>query len=65
MDALVVSHEAHMRAHVVYNGQEAEEGRPRFLEYYVTKINEVEDPRRHQGYVPAPITRSNCNPKSA
>jgi len=45
MDALVVSHEAHMHdTHVVYNGQEAEEGRPRFLEYYVTKINEVEDP---------------------
>jgi len=50
MDALVVSHEAHMHdTHVVYNGQEAEEGRPRFLEYYVTKINEVEDPLDTKG----------------
>ena len=53
MDALVVSHEAHMHdTHVVYNGQEAEEGRPRFLEYYVTKINEVEDPLDTKGTSP-------------
>lgn len=53
MDSLVVSHEAHMHdTHVVYNGQDAEEGRPRFLEYYVTKINEVEDPLDTKGTSP-------------
>jgi len=66
MDALVVSHEAHMHdTHVVYNGQEAEEGRPRFLEYYVTKINEVEDPLDTKGTSPPRLPGpSNCNPKS-
>ena len=66
MDALVVSHEAHMHdTHVVYNGQEPEEGRPRFLEYYVTKINEVEDPLDATGARRPPIARCELQTQKA
>ena len=65
MDALVVSHEAHMHdTHVVYNGQ-PEEGRPRFLEYYVTKINEVEDPLDATGARRPPIARCELQTQKA
>ena len=66
MDALVVSHEAHMHdTHVVYNGQEPEEGMPRFLEYYVTKINEVEDPLDATGARRPPIARCELQTQKA